>query len=144
MSPLSALQELRAFEFSGAPSLSNINTARSLEPLAALNRLEELRLTNLKVEEDGLRPVAKCRGLKRLSVANTFDTEDYAYLAARMPNTVCRHFNATVRVQGDAIKRGSDTMVVGRRKPFLNSREDAGRIAMYEAAFAKLKANHSV
>ncbi|KAB0564623.1 leucine-rich repeat domain-containing protein [Brucella pituitosa] len=144
ISPLSTLQELCAFEFSGAPTLSNKNTAKSLEPLVALTRLEELRLTNLKVEEDGLRPIAKCRGLKRLSVANTFDTEDYAFLAAKMPNTVCRHFNATVQVQGDAIKRGIDTMVVGRRKPFLSSREDAGRIAVYEAAFAKLKAKHSV
>lgn len=143
ISPLATLQELRAFEFSGSPTLSNKNTAKSLEPLAALPRLEELRLTNLKVEDDGLRPIAKCRGLKRLSVANTFDTEDYAFLAARMPNTACRHFNATVQIQGDAIKRGIDTMVVGRRKPFLNSREDAVRIEMYEAAFAKLKAKHS-
>lgn len=142
LQPISRLQELRAFEFSGSPTLSSKNTAKSLEPLAALPNLCEMQLTGLKIERDGLRPVARCIALRMLSVSNTFDTEDYAFLAAKMPNTTCSHFSATVRVQGSAIGAGIDTMVVGRRKPFLNSQEDAERIRRYEAAFAKLKEKH--
>lgn len=143
ISPLSALKDLRAFEFSGSPTLSSHNKAKSLEPLAMLYQLEELRLTNLRVEKDGLRPIAKCNSLKRLDVANSFDTEDYAFLAAKMPNTVCDYFSATVPIRL-FVKPEIDTMVIGRRKPFLNSQQDADRIAAYEAAFAKLKAKHSV
>lgn len=109
----------------------------------ALPHLKDMQLTGLKIENDGLRPVARCQALRTLSVSNTFDTEDYAFLAAKMPNTTCRHFSATVRVQGGSIRAGIDTMVVGRRKPFLNSREDAERIKKYEAAFAKLKDKHA-
>lgn len=143
LQPISRLQDLRGFEFSGSPTLSSKNIAKSLEPLAALPHLTEMQLTGLKIENGGLRPVARCQALKTLSVSNTFDTEDYAFLAAKMPNTTCRHFSATVRVQGDAIGAGIDTMVVGRRKPFLNSQEDAERIRKYEAAFAKLKEKHA-
>lgn len=142
LQPISRLQELRGFAFSGSPTLSSKNIAKSLEPLAALPHLKEMQLTGLKIENDGLRPVARCQVLKTLSVSNTFDTEDYAFLAAKMPNTTCSHFSATVRVQGSAIGAGIDTMVVGRRKPFLNSQEDAERIRRYEAAFAKLKDKH--
>ena len=140
---ISHLQDLRAFEFSGSPALSSKNTAKSLEPLATLPRLNEMQLTGLKVETGGLRPVSRCQALNTLSVSNTFDTEDYAFLAANMPKTACRHFSATVPVQGDSIGSGIDTMVVGRRKPFLNSKKDAERIRKYEAAFAKLKAKHA-
>jgi len=143
LQPIASLQDLRAFEFSGSPTLSSKNTAKSLEPLAALPSLNELQVTGLKVEKDGLRPVARCKALQKLSVSNTFDTEDYAFLAANLPNTTCRHFGATVQVQGDAIGTGIDTMVVGRRKPFLNSQKDAERIKKYEAAFKKLKAKHA-
>lgn len=143
LQPIASLQDLRAFEFSGAPTLSSKNTAKSLEPLAALPSLNEMRLTGLRVEREGLRPVARCKALRTLSVSNTFDTEDYAFLAANMPNTTCRHFGATVKVKGDAIGPGIDTMIVGRKKPFLSSQKDAERIKRYEVAFAKLKAKHA-
>jgi len=142
LSPVAALKKLRAFEFSGSPTLSSKNTAESLRPLGELKALEELRLKNLKVVNGGLQPLAACSSLKRLSVANTFPTEDYAFLAAKLPKVSCRHFAATVPVDGNAIGEGIDTMVVGKRKPFLSSSKDADRIHKYETQFEKLKAKY--
>jgi hypothetical protein len=34
---------------------------------------------------------------------------------------------------------GKDTMITGRRKPFLNSKTDAAKISEYEVAFRQLQ-----
>ncbi len=140
LSPLAKLKNLRLLEFSGAASLSKQNTAATLSPLGALKQLEELHLRNVKIIDDGLRPLAKCSNLKRLYVANTFATEDYAYLAANLPKVTCQHFAATVPLTSGVFGDGLDTMVVGKRKPLLSSKHNADRIAKYEKRFAELKA----
>ena len=143
LSFVAALKNLRAFEFSGSRTLSSKNKAITLEPIGALTQLEELRLQGLDVQSGGLRPLAKCPQLKRLVVSNTFATEDFAYLAAMLPNTECRYFRATVPVDGGAIGDGIDTMVVGKRKPFLNSKTDSQRLRQYHDKFAELVARFS-
>jgi hypothetical protein len=135
LSPLEALSELAAFEYSGG--IWNKQHVVSLEPLASLPRLEELVLTNLTVESGGLRPLAGCKSLKTLALSNQFDTEDYAYLSVALPNVQCDAFQPWRRVSHTD---GTDTMITGRRKPFLNSATDAPRIAAYEEAFRKLQA----
>jgi len=143
LSFLSSLKNLRAFEFSGSPTLSSKNNAITLDPIEELTQLEELRLEGLTVRTGGLRPLAKCPDIKRLVVSNTFATDDFAYLAAMLPNTECRYFRASVPVIGDALGEGIDTMVVGKRKPFLNSKADAKRLKRYHDKFAQLKAKFS-
>jgi hypothetical protein len=61
---------------------------------------------------------------------------DYAYLSVALPQVQCKFFAPWVRVnQFD----GKDTMITGRRKPFLNSATHAEKIAAYEKAFARLQ-----
>jgi hypothetical protein len=135
LSPLRALSALSALEYSGG--IWNKQHAMSLDPLASLPTLEELTLTNLRVDAGGLRPLAGCKSLKTLTLSNQFDTEDYAYLSVALPDVQCASFQPWVRA---SLTNGLDTMITGRRKPFLNSATDAPRIAAYEDAFRKLQA----
>ena len=131
--PLRSLTKLVALDYSGG--IWNRSRALTLEPLADLPLLEELWLTNMRVDEGGLRPLAGCPSLRRLQVSNRFETADYAYLAAKRPDIECDHFAPWIAV-GVA---GADRMVVGRRKPFLDSRKDGERITRYEQEFERLK-----
>jgi hypothetical protein len=136
LTPLRNLEGLQAFEFSGG--ISTKNTARSLEPIAALPTLAELRLHNLRVLESGLAPLASCKSLRKLSLSNQFDTADYALLAAALPETQCEHLAAFVHLSPPTID-DKDTMVVGKGKPFLNSDRDKERLEKYRRDFARLR-----
>ncbi len=135
LQPVAALEALRALEFSGG--IWNKNKAETLEPVGRLQQLVELHLTNVGVERDGLKPLAGCRGLKRLVVSNQFATEDYAFLAARLPETDCGMFAPFTRL--GAPLNGKDVLITGRGKPFLNSKTDAERIDQYVRAFEALR-----
>jgi hypothetical protein len=134
LAPLAGLEELRALEYSGGSW--NKQRAKSLEPIASLPRLEELVLTNLGVESGGLRPLAGCGALRALTLSNQFETDDYAYLSVALPDVECAAFHPWIRA---SLPDGRDTMITGKRKPFLNSATDAARIAAYEETFRKLQ-----
>jgi hypothetical protein len=141
LQPLARLAALKALEISGGHRCSNdANHARSLEPLADLNELEELSLANFKVDEGGLRPIAMCRSLRTLFLSNQFDTEDYAFLSVALPKVSCEKFAPWTRVE---LSNGADTMITGKRKPFLNSKIDAAKITAYEEAFRSLQQRFS-
>ena len=126
LAPLTALRQLRGLSYSGG--LWNKNRAQSLAPLAELPRLTELHLTNLIVKDGGLRPLVACGALRRLVVSNQFDTSDYALLSVRLPNVQCDMFAPYVPA---VLPTGEDIMVVGKRKPFLRSSQDAARLERY-------------
>ncbi|MBN1566724.1 MAG: leucine-rich repeat domain-containing protein [Acidobacteria bacterium] len=136
LNPIAYCMELSALEFAGG--IWNKNCASTLAPLATLPALEDLVLLNLKVLEGGLKPLAGCRHLRRLTLSNQFKTEDYAFLSAALPDVECAMF-APYLTLNQAIN-GKDIMIVGSRKPFLNSRDDSDKIKMYEEAFNRLKA----
>lgn len=140
ISALSNLINLVALEYSGGNW--STNTAKSLVPITRLTNLSELIISNIRIESDGLRPLALCRSLKNLSVNNNFPTEDYAYLAAHLRNTKCELFAPWVRLHqtiGD-----KDIMVIGKRKPFLNSGTDRKLMDKYSDEFLKLVLEYSV
>lgn len=136
LSPIIACTKLRAVEYSGG--IWNRNTAASLTPLGHLPELEELVLTNIRVQEEGLKPLARCKKLRWLDVSNQFPTEDYAFLSVALPQVECSMFAPHIKLK-QAID-GKDVMVVGSRKPFLSSTDDIDRIEKYEKAFARLRA----
>lgn len=140
LSPLSVLSQLKALEFSGGFA-SPPNKAATLSPIAELANLRDLRLTNIRVAQDGLKPLASCKSLETLKLANTFPTEEYAYLAAQLLTTACDSFSGAIKL--DSPIGGNDTMIVGSRKPFLNSRKDTDRIQKYVSAFERMKAKSS-
>jgi len=133
LSPVGELHKLEYFAFIGGTNKRN--TARSLAPLAKLPMLKELRLLNLKIEAAGLTPLASCASLQKLDISNQFPTEEYAFLSVHLPNAACPLFSPWVE-QGVSDK---DIMIVGSRKPFLNSSTDRARIEEYEHSFAELQ-----
>ena len=135
--PLESLHALRAFECSGFAFSGPGHTIDSLEPLSGLS-LEEIRLTHCAVLAGGLRPLARIRTLRTLELSNQFETEDYAYLSVHLSEARCDKFAPYVLLP-QALEDGRDVMVVGRRKPFLNSRIDAAKLRRYEARFRELQ-----
>lgn len=134
LSPVSSLAKLNTLEFSGG--IWNKNRAPTLLPIASLNQLTKLKLLNVKIEDGSLRPIAKLPSLTTLELANQFATKEFAYLAAKIPQVECQmlapHIDLVAPIEGN------DIMVVGSRKPFLNSTRDSARIAKYESEFAAM------
>lgn len=115
---------------------------KSLEPLSGLTSLRYLALSNLKVEDDTLAPLGALINLEELEISNQFETKEYALLAMKLMNTRCRMFQATnpCKIVGTDGKMVWDTMVTGRRKPFLLAAKDGDKIEKYKRNFELLKA----
>jgi len=135
LEPLRQLSELSAFLFGGG--IWHANEALSLAPLASLPKLAEVALENLRIHSNGLRPLAGCAALETLTLSNQFETEEYAWLSVALPHVQCSQLAPWVPINPIA---GKDTMIIGKRKPMLDSRADGARIAKYEEAFRKLQA----
>lgn len=140
LGPISDIKTLEVFDFSGGTGTKN--TAETLVPLSHLPKLKKLTLTNLKVTESGLKPLINCKVLSELRISNQFQTEEYAYLTAKMPGVKCDKFAAYETYKPyDAMQ--NDVMITGSRKPLLNSKNDAARIQKYEDAFNALVESYS-
>jgi len=142
LDPISSLNKLKIFEYSGG--IWNKNTVRSLEPVTKCNSLEFLDLTHIKILEDGLRPLANMKSLKKLRLSNAYPTEEFAYLSVHLagtdcnlPNTDCSLFHPY-----NILKRpieDKDVMITGSRKPLLNSEKDKAKIEKYAREFEKMR-----
>ncbi|MBW4889518.1 hypothetical protein KXQ82_07320 [Mucilaginibacter sp. HMF5004] len=109
---------------------------KSISSLANLTNLKYLRLANLKIEDGSLRPIGNLQNLEKLSVSNQFNTEEYAWLSVKLKNTTCNLFQPYIKLNQKI--SDNDIMVVGRRKPFLNSEKDKDKIQKYEQEFYRL------
>ena len=95
----------------------------------------------MHVSEDGLRPIEVLKDLKELWLSNQFETIDYAYLSVKLPNTKCDSFKPYIKYDKPIGDR--DTMITGKRKPFLNSLNDRTKIEKYERDFYKMVSDFS-
>ncbi len=113
----------------------------SLQPLSKLTSLRYLALSNLKVADDTLAALGGLINLEELEISNQFDTKEYALLATKLRNTRCRMFQAInpCKIVGTDGKIVWDTMVTGRRKPFLLAAKDADKIEKYKRNFELIK-----
>lgn len=154
-----ALQYLEIIDFGKLYDINDLSSARqitslvleggiekkmsiqTLKPLSSLTNLRYLTLANLKVSDDTLQPLADLKNLEQLWLSNQFETKEYAWLATRLPNTKCHMFQAVnkVNIKGANNELLWDTMVTGRRNPFLLSTKDKHKIDKYVAEFEKLK-----
>lgn len=110
---------------------------KSLDSLAELKYLEELTLLNLSVEKNSLNSITKITQLKFLNISNQFDTEEYAMLSVKMRNTKCDYFKPYVELKSTI--EDKNIMVVGKRKPFLNTEKDKLQLEKYIKNFKKLQ-----
>ena len=91
------------------------------------------------MEDESLEPIAELKELQELSISNQFPTKEYAKLSVALPNTKCDKFEAYVHLPSSIGDK--DIMVVGKRKPFLNSNSkvDMKRLEKYQEQFKLLQ-----
>ncbi|MFJ7753439.1 leucine-rich repeat domain-containing protein [Peribacillus muralis] len=105
----------------------------TLEPLKGMTRLNSLSLLNIRVRDESLEPLTQIKSLSNLTLSNQFPTEEYAKLSIALADTKCDYFQPYV-VLDDTID-GKDIMVIGKRKPFLNSVADKKKLEKYTSQF---------
>ena len=111
----------------------------SLDPLAALTGLRSLKFDAKRIDDGRIEPLGKLTGLQALTFpANMFTTRQVAWLRARLPASVESEMLAPViRYEPSPDDHGDtrDALLVGKRKPFLNSVTHAGRIKKHAGEF---------
>lgn len=132
VAPLKHSENLKKLNLSGGIWKSlNIDT---LEPLKYLSNLKDLTLMNIRVKDESLKPLSCLHQLQELNISNQFPTEEYARLSIILKNTKCDFFQPYIKFPDDSID-DKNIMVVGKRKPFLNSDTDFKKIKKYEEQF---------
>ena len=131
LDPIRHLKRLRSFGFEGGINVRA--TAKSLLPIAELEFLEDVILTNLKVLEGGLRPLARCKSLKELIVSQQFGWRDYAYLAAKLPHVDCDKFKPWTRYDKEFV------MLTGTPGGLVHWIADYKRVEAHEKRFLAYK-----
>ncbi|VXC97729.1 Internalin G [Pseudomonas sp. 8Z] len=137
---ISLLKNLKMLCLTGSVDAAlNIDT---LEPLAELQDLELLHITNLKVSDESLSFVKKLRSLKELQISNQFPTAEYASLKSKRPDIHCTHFVPYILGSLECSKCGAgQAMVIGKRKPFVCPECHPERLKKYKREFEALVAN---
>lgn len=108
----------------------------TLDPLAGLERLRHLKFSAKRILDGRIQPLASLTQLESLSFpANLFTTEQCAWLRARLPDSAAGRILEPLMKLDKPLVSGKDTLVIGKRKPWLNSATDRGRVAAYEANF---------
>lgn len=138
ISPLQNNKSLEILELSGGET--NQLKLDNLESLRTLRNLKYLGLSNIKVQDESLEPISDIKELQELAISNQFPTEEYARLSVKLPNTKCKHFQPFIYLLSSI--DDEDVMVVGKRKPFLNSKVDVKRLQKYEEQFKAFQRNY--
>lgn len=117
---------------------------QTLEPLTALAGLRSLRLSAKKIEDGRVEPLGGLHQLTSLAFSpKQFTTRQVAWLRARLPESLVsealeplRRYDKPLTFDG----KQRDVLLVGKRKPFLNSVADEARIRKHVAEFDRLVA----
>jgi hypothetical protein len=143
LSDLAASDSLVELEFGDA--IWDTSVFESLDPLAELRSLRHLKLSAKRIDDGRIEPLANLQALRSLSFsAKQFTTAQVAWLRARLPDSLqcealepVRHFSPPLTRNGKAL----DVLLVGKRKPFLNSAQDAARIHKHIDQFSRMVAD---
>ena len=128
-------------------ALWNTPVFDSLSPLAALASLRRLSFNARKITDGRIQPLASLPQLDWLAFPpNLFTTSQVAWLKAHLPESVQSKVVAplfslgpiTNLSDGTVTELDKNILVVGKRKPALNSRRDGARIQRYIEEFDRL------
>lgn len=137
---ISLIRNLKMLRLTG--SVDTALKIDTLEPLANLQELELLHITNLQVSDESLSFVKKLRSLKELQVSNQFPTAEYAALKSKCPDVRCTHFAPYILSSLGCSKCGAgQALVIGKRKPFVCPRCHPEKLQKYKRDFETLVAN---
>jgi hypothetical protein len=110
LAPVSAMRALQWLQLSGIAKVPSLEafagltelvglgytggdgkpiTVPSFEPLAGLRGLQWLHLGAVRSADGSLRPLGALTALQWLGLANVFDMAQFAWLATRLPDTLC-------------------------------------------------------
>lgn len=116
----------------------------TLEPLGKLRNLLSLGLLPKRIVDGQVQPLGSLVNLKTLRIPfNLFTTEQVAWLRAHLPETVDSEALAATLPLTTPFHDGGkprDVLLIGKRKPFLNSELDAARIRKHELSFQEMVA----
>lgn len=122
----------------------NSSTFETLEPLEDLKSLLSLRLLPKRIDDGRVQPLGSLANLKTLRIPyNLFTTEQLAWLRAHLPENVDSSALAATLPLSTTFHDGGktrDVLLIGKRKPFLNSELDAARIRKHELRFQEMVA----
>jgi hypothetical protein len=159
MSGNTSLKGLRLSDFSRLHTLRGVETAPHLEhlyfgdavwPKSRLGDVNILRKCRLKsfafwgkaIDEIDLRLFSHLPSLEVFDFpSNLFDTDEIAYLAAITPQLTGYSLRPFIRFEHRS-ETDADTLIVGKRKPFLSSKTDARRIEAYVQEFKSAVARY--
>jgi len=114
-------------------------TLASLEPLVELPGLTELSLSNVRIDDDDIRVLARCTGLRRLKLSNPFERAQVAFIASRLNAQLAQPLTACVETRVPCKKCAAPTsMFSGRRMPFLCPDCDRKRFEKLTGEFDQL------
>ena len=119
-------------------------TFETLEPLASLTGLLSLSLLPKRIDDGRIQPLGSLTNLENLRIPfNLFTTEQIAWLRARLPETVESEALSALLLTTpfDIDGKQRDVLLIGKRKPWLNSEEDAARIQKHVSRFEQLVAS---
>lgn len=118
------------------------STFETLEPLGALKNLLNLSLLPKRIDDGRVQPLGSLTNLKTLRIPfNLFTTEQLAWLRAHLPENVESEALAPFLPLTSPFQDGGkarDVLLIGKRKPFLNSELDAARIRKHELSFEQM------
>jgi Leucine-rich repeat (LRR) protein len=133
---LSGLRQLTQLGIDG--SMWTRMKIESLQPLASLDRLEYLSLTNTKVTDESLWPLGGLSRLRHLDIANFYPTSEFAWLSAQLPNTECAWLKPFINTHIKCPKCGNPrVMLSGKGKPMLCPNCNATRLARHVEEFRR-------
>jgi hypothetical protein len=113
-------------------------TVETLAPLSALKALRFLHLTNLKATDNSLEPLRELTDLEELECANFYPMEQFAKLAAALPQTRCTWFSPAVPFPNFPCKKCGQSqrvMLAGKGSSTLCRVCDESRVRKHEDAF---------
>ncbi len=114
------------------------NKIKSLRPFIGCENLEEFMFYSNIIDKD-ISPLKDLKKIKKITFAeNQFTTEQIAWLKAQFKingkEVDCKQLEAFMSVD-PIIEGAKDTIIVGKRKPFLQSKTDEEKIKKYEKKF---------
>ncbi|WP_371380946.1 hypothetical protein [Sporomusa aerivorans] len=112
----------------------------SLTPLSRAEKLKTLNFSAKKINDNDITPLARIMNLERLEfTSNLFSTEQIAWLTANtnITSSVLAPYKK-LKYPLKTAGKIKDILVIGKRKPFLDSQEDKARLDKYEREFIDL------
>lgn len=138
LDPLRTLEGLRKLAIDGG--LYSPLKLDSLEPLASLTGLRHLRLGAVRIGDGSLRPLAELKALKTLFVGSVLPVQEYAALAAALPNTRGNVLKPYIESGVECDACGAlKVLPTGRGTSFLCPRCDSEKLYTRVKKFEELK-----